>query len=615
MHYNYLLFVPSLVTKDTEIQYTIKVDNASEMEKAQYTGIQTNEALTKFLTDYLANEGETLNKIIMLCTREVQNEQLPQIENRTTLEYYKQSITQFVQEQKTIDLEKLEQLFEVVDYVPESNENENKIIEALEQIIAPEENMGCVKRVFVDFTGGMRNSALTLVFATRILDKAGVEVSKILYSNFQTKTIEECTRTYRIFAEFEEGIKLQNNIIDSESEYEGKSEAEIQAKNKFKEMVDASRMNQSKNVKETEKALDTALGDIDRTNMSHTQKQNLKTLEKGKEKIIEEIHDPILAIKNHLKKSEYVEALTDFREKITEVLLNAQIIKVSERCLENGKIKGDFIANEIAAAYGYYIDSKDKKTFLNTVKTYVRLLNENPDKSPKEIKEQYFGESYFDLETYLSEAPKGGFTHNSFSKWKSDNVTIPCVENYYNKTKNMKEALKRYVQFDNLYMGYGFPFACTYGRKFYFDGYDKKYRNNFENGVNCLQEFYEKKQNKKIKRIMNAYPEEKFDYQALVQAMDDGEHKEILHIVFPFMLCSGNISCDAMDYLSWSEFMFEFSRAYCVIKEVRNKTIHPHEMEDAQIQEAFRQLNDIIEKIETLREEIPRKDMVKDERR
>ena len=82
------------------------------------------------------------------------------------------------------------------------------------------------------------------------------------------------------------------------------------------------------------------------------------------------------------------------------MLLNARIIKVSERCLENGKIKGDLIANEIAAAYGYYIDCKDKKTFLNTVKTYVRLLNENLDKSPKEIKEQYFGESYFDLETY-----------------------------------------------------------------------------------------------------------------------------------------------------------------------------------------------------------------------
>lgn len=620
MNYNYLLFVPSLLTKDKEIHYKVEAENVGDMSGRDYTGIQTNEAVTKFIIDYLVNFGEKLNKIIMLCTREVQNKQLSQIENRTTLEYYKESITSYIKEHGNLSDEEISQLFQVVDYRPEKNENENKIITALENIIEPDIATEYKKRLFVDFTGGLRSSALTLVFSSRILDKSGVEVSKILYSNLKTVdeqlvgSIEECTKTYRIFADFEEGIKLQNNIIDDEAGYEGKSEAEIKAHEEFNKMLEAKRMNQSQNAKESEKALDTMLENIEKTDMSHQKRKNIEQMAKKKEQIIQEINDPLLSIKNHLQKREDDKALSEFREKIANVLLSARIIGVKEQYKKDGKINGDMAINEIAAAYGYYSTYTDKSTFLKAMKDYVKRLKENPDKSPNEVKELYFGEKYMNISTYSKNGGWRGFKHNKFSREKCDDAIVSHIEKYYNQSRNMRETLRYYSLLDGVYMNYGFPFACTYGSQFYFHGYDNIYKTAFNNGVNCLQMFYEKKTNKKITRILNQYPEQNFDYHTLVDALNEKQYEHILRVIFPFQLHTKNIFRDALGHQEWSEFMCEFARVYHIVKAVRNKVTHPKNMEKEEIKEAIAELERIVEVIETLRNQIRGKDEEKNEK-
>ena len=86
MYYNYLLFVPSLLSeRSSEIRYTVSIDGISSEEYPEYTGLQTNEGVTRFLVDYLQNNGESLNKIIMLCTEQVKETKVAKIDKKTTL--------------------------------------------------------------------------------------------------------------------------------------------------------------------------------------------------------------------------------------------------------------------------------------------------------------------------------------------------------------------------------------------------------------------------------------------------------------------------------------------------------------------------------------------------
>ena len=218
-HLNYLFFVLSLLSRTDTVIYQAEVEGIGDAAYPAYRGVQTNEAVTKFLIDYLHNKGECLNKIIMLCTPEVLKNKLSQIEGQTTCEYYQKEVRKYIQERNYPEMVNTEHLFEEVSYFPEKNENENQIINKLEEIVQPNKREEYPKRLFVDFTGGNRSSALTVVFACRILDKYGMEVGKILYSNLRNTEngivgrIEECTQTYRIFSEFERALMIENNIV------------------------------------------------------------------------------------------------------------------------------------------------------------------------------------------------------------------------------------------------------------------------------------------------------------------------------------------------------------------------------------------------------------------
>ena len=97
-HLNYLLFVPSLLSRTESIVYQAAAEGLGNTTYPNYSGLQTNEAVTKFLIDYLYNEGESLDKIIMLCTTEVLEKQMSQIGGQTTYEYYKEEIQKYIRE-------------------------------------------------------------------------------------------------------------------------------------------------------------------------------------------------------------------------------------------------------------------------------------------------------------------------------------------------------------------------------------------------------------------------------------------------------------------------------------------------------------------------------------
>ena len=204
---NYLLFVPSLLTERAEIfTYTAG-------EKAQqYEGMQTNEAVSKYLADYLHEKGTSLTKIIMLCSEEVCKNIIEKAGGCTTLEYYKDAIWKFLKKYGE-DYGEKEELFETIPLKSGNEQTAEDVVEPIKQVleITEGQQIDVSKHLYVDFTGGMRNAALTLVFACRILQRLGVAVDKILYSNISSKTVEECTRTYDYFELFEYLVKREYN--------------------------------------------------------------------------------------------------------------------------------------------------------------------------------------------------------------------------------------------------------------------------------------------------------------------------------------------------------------------------------------------------------------------
>ena len=215
---NYLLFFPSLITNRSEYA-EYEVDNWN----TKYEGLQTNEPTTKYLFDYLDKKGQSMKQIIMLCTKAVRENKLDKINGLTTLEYYKQSIMKHIEgssyrENYTIVEE---QLFTVIDVNEVEEQSIGKILKPLEEIILATSEGERIKEnhLYVDFTGGLRTAALTMIFACRILQSYGGIVEKILYSNLGEHRITECTRTYHCFDYLAAQVERKYNGTEKTIEY------------------------------------------------------------------------------------------------------------------------------------------------------------------------------------------------------------------------------------------------------------------------------------------------------------------------------------------------------------------------------------------------------------
>ncbi len=598
MHQNYLLFVPSLITKSEPIVYAVGAEGVSNEEYPQYEGIQTNEAVTKFLIDYLSKAGENLDKIIMLCTEEVRKETKPQIGNRTTLEYYRDSITAFLQQRRGV-AKGAEGLFQVIEYAPQSNENENQIIGALTNAIYPEEETKEKKRIYIDFTGGTRSTALTLVFAGRILDKSGVEVAKILYSNLKKDgeqlvgRIEECTKTYQIFSAFEKNIKITYDIVDHDS-----SDPLYEEVNK---LTVAKKMSQPQVAEKSAEKIGSLMGHVNKKNLPHTEIQNLKSIEKKCQEYQKGAEDPLFAIKQQLKSGDPDRALSTFREKSINILIDAAIVQVKDYYRNKlGKAM-----DEIAAVYCYYKSDTKKCTFLKVVRDYVKALIGNPQTPPQVVRKASFGNAYFAITNHLDQVPQYGFRHSAFTQRKCHQAIMPYVEQYHEQMRDVNKTLERYAQLDRLYMCYGFPFACTYGGGTYYDGYDSLYRKNFRQGINSLQNYYNGTIDSRMAQVLDAHPGERPSYQGLIQMLGDENNETMLSILFPYWLNFSSIRQGKLTGTRWGAFMLEFVEAYDIIRKVRNKVAH-HDTnwKEADGKAAIDRLKMMIAKIEALRDEI-----------
>lgn len=607
-HCNYLLFVPSLLSRAEPLHYSVH-----NWDK-EYTGAQTNEAVTKYLIDYLDASGEELEKIIMLCTDEVRDKKLPQIGNRTTLQYYKQEIEEYVKE--NIGNADWKEKFEVIPYTSENNEDIGKMIKPLEKIITMTSTTykNSEKRLFIDFTGGSRSAALTLIFACRILQNYGVSVDKILYSNILSGQgkVEECTKTYHLFEYFASLIEKNYGELGKTKQFIENEVTEAE-KEKLYEIIERLEvLYQAKATNQKTKAIKVA-GELkekseqllEEKESSYISNELLKMISKetAKELARGEKDDlDIYIIQERIKKKQYSEAMNIFREQIVEVLINTGIISVNKRFYnkDSGKINSKYVENEMAGAYYYYEKQRGKHTFMEMIGQYIEYLCEEPEKPPMQVMEERIGEKFFSLEEYGTQAPRWNFAHNDFSRKKCRQNIMPYILKYYESNTDVEKILEYYDKLDRIYMGYGFPFACTYSNQ-YLDGYAELYRMNFQRGVEVLQKYFEGNVTWKVNKMLQCFAEETFTYESLIRALQNKKYEQMLHILFPFQLLKQNIWSDVLRQEEWNEFIFDFVQAFCTVKDTRNKVIHPSNLEEGQFEKTLNEMERVIDWIKNKR--------------
>ncbi len=139
------------------------------------SGVQTNEAPIKYLISYLHRNNKATGRIIAVATDEA----------KTSFDNICTVLKEYGQQEK-IPLP-----------VPEIvKTTENTISETIQDIV----NMiSSDDEVYIDTTGGFRNSAYLLMGVVRVLEYSDIKVKKAVYSNYQKERIEDITELYRMF--------------------------------------------------------------------------------------------------------------------------------------------------------------------------------------------------------------------------------------------------------------------------------------------------------------------------------------------------------------------------------------------------------------------------------
>ncbi len=153
-------------------------ENPYESECGIVTGIQTNDAPVKMLLRLIArNRSDNPAKILSVTTKEA----------KEAFACFQDVIKKF-----SADDNILEPQFQEIDA------DEEHFASAIQKIISavPRDAV-----VYIDTTGGFRNSSYLLTAVVRILEYSGIQVKKAVYSNHHSnpKTIIDVTDHYRLF--------------------------------------------------------------------------------------------------------------------------------------------------------------------------------------------------------------------------------------------------------------------------------------------------------------------------------------------------------------------------------------------------------------------------------
>ena len=398
----------SHLTKDSVTEYTI---DDGPLKNQKITGILTNEAGIKYLQKSLADKNEKLDKIIALCTQSVLEKTLPNFDNKTTIEYLKDTISDM----------------EIIETSVSTSDSTNDVTKIMELINDDSSD----NKIYIDITGGMRDTVYTVTLIGRFCEFNNIPVKQVIYAQQNPAIIKDFSANFRIldllnsmseFISFGSVTNLANYFKNSEN---SELNALIQSMQSFTNAIILGKTTK------LEEILRTFKNNIEEFKQS---KQTTST-----EQILLYMTDTIQSKFFSGKEIDYLsiitwcldnnliqQALTLYTEKIPDYLFNKNILSVTdERKKDLAKTKLDGYG---LAYYIFYSDFMEPIAEDNQYNDMYKFICEYSDRKNLD---------------------KG---HKIVQKYKKKNINIiKGIENFELLYKSMENKTIRYKQSDIFY--------------------------------------------------------------------------------------------------------------------------------------------------------------------
>ena len=194
-----IFFLSKYKFKPQNCHYKSKYDDGNN----DIYGKQTPDAPTKYFINYLTENGEKLDSILCITSKDTnerkKNKNKPDDQYESAFENYQKVVNDFCDEKK-LEVPKLIKLN--FDYNFEKGEliDENDIYRNLFKSIVDE--ISEEDTIYIDYTSGIRDTSLLIILMIRYLEYTGIKCGGMIYSYFD---IEDTTK---------------NKIIDIKSTYD-----------------------------------------------------------------------------------------------------------------------------------------------------------------------------------------------------------------------------------------------------------------------------------------------------------------------------------------------------------------------------------------------------------
>ena len=238
-----LLFLSEYRSDNKPLNY--EVEDIREQGRT-FEGTQTNDAPVKYLLYCAAKNGDIIQKIVCIVTKEVKQDKDD--------EKFKDMVNDYIRNDPRVkDYYKgIEIEFIPMDYDMEVERTEERSLQLYRQIsktfINEEQS-----NVYIDYTGGLRDINFLMTVIIRYLEYHNSVCKKIVYSNFSKKRIDMLDSIYSMF-QLLNGIDQFTRTGNAELlEKYSEKEEDRETKELLNEMVNFSKVMSICNIGEIEK--------------------------------------------------------------------------------------------------------------------------------------------------------------------------------------------------------------------------------------------------------------------------------------------------------------------------------------------------------------------------
>lgn len=189
-----------IIIEDDNPYYSYITDN--DNNKSTFSGCHTNDAPARFLLKLAEHNKEPIDKIFCIVSKDVYNTKLPHLKNENSKLELEKGKTAFDRFSALIKNEVGPSIEIIPIYYDFDPNNEDFDPKDKPTYIYNQIKPGDIgKLIYIDYTGGLRDSSLFMIALIRYLEFRGIVCKDIIYSDYfsEPKTIRNIRYIYDMF--------------------------------------------------------------------------------------------------------------------------------------------------------------------------------------------------------------------------------------------------------------------------------------------------------------------------------------------------------------------------------------------------------------------------------